>query len=176
MANKEPFRAETAAALLKTLLFTVLVPLAVCILVPYWVLSSKNPQYFELGAIRYAGILFISLGGLSYLWCGWDFAVHGRGTPAPIDPPKELVVRGLYHYVRNPMYVGVLSVLLGESLLFQTVLQLKIAIAFWGGFHLFVRFYEEPVLRKKFGEAYQNYCHRVPRWIPRWRRIGTSMN
>jgi protein-S-isoprenylcysteine O-methyltransferase Ste14 len=90
-----------------------------------------------------------------------------RGTPAPIDPPKELVVRGLYRYVRNPMYVGVLSVLIGEALLFES------ARLFWYGaavfllFNLFVILYEEPALGRKFGKSYQDYRAAVGRWLPR---------
>ncbi|MFY9570940.1 MAG: isoprenylcysteine carboxylmethyltransferase family protein, partial [Blastocatellia bacterium] len=87
--------------------------------------------------------------------------------PAPFDPPKKLVVRGLYKYVRNPMYVGVLSLVLGEALWFESrVLFLYLALVFFV-FFAFVIFYEEPVLERKFGDSYRAYTKTVPRWLPR---------
>jgi protein-S-isoprenylcysteine O-methyltransferase Ste14 len=119
------------------------------------------------GIFHYLGALPILIGVMIYFWCAWDFTFAGRGTPAPIDPPKELVVRGLYLYVRNPMYVGIISILLGEALLFASKrLFAYTAVAFIFYF-LIVVFYEEPVLRRKFGESYLEYCKHVPRWIPR---------
>ena len=93
----------------------------------------------------------------------------GRGTPAPIDPPKELVARGLYRYVRNPMYVGVMSILVGEALIFASRTLVWYAVTVFIGFNLFVLLYEEPTLRHKFGAAYERYCAAVPRWLPRLR-------
>jgi protein-S-isoprenylcysteine O-methyltransferase Ste14 len=107
------------------------------------------------------------------LWCAWDFTFAGRGTPAPIDPPKELVVQGLYRYVRNPMYVGILSILLGEALLFASWSLFGYAAVVFILFFLFVVLYEEPILMRKFGESYLQYCKNVPRWIPwRTRNLG----
>jgi protein-S-isoprenylcysteine O-methyltransferase Ste14 len=94
-----------------------------------------------------------------------DFAVAGRGTPAPIDPPKELVRRGLYRFTRNPMYVGVASVLIGEAWLFASRAMAVFALGVVTMFHLFVLFYEEPTLRRTFGDAYERYCAAVPRWV-----------
>ena len=116
-----------------------------------------------------SGLVAITLGGMAVLMCDWDFAASGKGTPAPIDPPRTLVRRGLYRAVRNPMYVGVVTVLLGESLVFNSVCLLVYAIGLWLAFHLFVVLYEEPTLRRTFGMEYQNYCATVPRWIPRLR-------
>jgi protein-S-isoprenylcysteine O-methyltransferase Ste14 len=101
------------------------------------------------------------------LRCIWDFAVSGRGTLAPIDPPKQLVVHGLYRYVRNPMYVGVLLVLLGEAWLFDSRALLVYAGEFWVVASAFVFFYEEPTLRRKFGGSYARYYRSVNRWVPR---------
>ncbi|HKO59995.1 MAG TPA: methyltransferase, partial [Pyrinomonadaceae bacterium] len=93
---------------IKTLIFTFVVPGTATILVPYWLLSSGSvPTPSQAGISRYFGLLPMFIGALIYFWCAWDFTFAGKGTPAPIDPPKELVVRGLYRYVRNPMYVGV---------------------------------------------------------------------
>lgn len=155
--------------LIKTTIFTVLVPGTVTILVPYWLLSSpSSPLPMQLGGFRYSGVLPILIGTAIYFWCAWDFTFAGRGTPAPIDPPKELVVQGLYRYVRNPMYVGILSILLGEALLFASWRLFEYTAVVFIIFFLFVVFYEEPILRQNFGESYRRYCMSVPRWIP-WR-------
>lgn len=152
--------------LIKTAIFTILVPGAVGVYIPYRLLARAD-RTWELGAFRYLGLVPIALGAASYFWCAWDFAVTGRGTPAPIDPPKELVVRGLYRWMRNPMYVGVLSVVLGEALLFEAPMLVGLVAVAFAVFHSVVILYEEPVLREKFGEAYERYRRTVPRWLPR---------
>lgn len=158
---------DVTMALLKTIIFTFLVPSTVTILVPYWLLTrSDGPPPIELGILRYFGALPILIGVAIYCWCAWDFTFAGRGTPAPIDPPKRLVVRGLYRYVRNPMYIGILSILLGEALLFASHRLFAYTAVAFICFFLVVVFFEEPILRHKFGEAYRQYCRRVSRWIP----------
>ncbi len=108
--------------IVKTLIFTILVPGSVTVWVPYLLLSSRLGVYsYESGSFRLIGILPIALGSVFYLWCAWDFAVAGKGTPAPLDPPKMLVKRGLYRMVRNPIYVGVLGILVGEAMLFESL-------------------------------------------------------
>lgn len=153
--------------LLKNLLFTVLVPGTVAVLLPYRIIN-RSGEALVVDPVRLllAAPLMI-LGAATYFWCLWDFAVTGRGTPAPIDPPKHLVVRGLYRYVRNPMYVGVLLVIAGWAALFGsgTVLWYGVMIALV--FHLFVILVEEPTLRRQFGEAYEAYRGTVPRWVPK---------
>ena len=111
-------------------------------------------------------LLFI-LGAAIYLWCLWDFATFGRGTPAPIDAPKKLVVRGLYQYSRNPMYVGVLILILAWAASFKAIILLVYMLIVGLAFHTCVILYEEPHLSKLFAESYFNYCARVPRWLPR---------
>lgn len=150
--------------LARTIVFTILVPGTVTVYVPRLLLPGGD---FDLGSAHYAGVLLISSGAAIYLWCAWNFVWSGLGTPAPIDPPKTLVVRGLYCYVRNPMYVGVPCVLLGEALFFQSIRVLEYALLGLAAMHLFVVFYEEATLRKKFGASYEEYCRRVPRWIPK---------
>ncbi|HWN99483.1 MAG TPA: isoprenylcysteine carboxylmethyltransferase family protein [Blastocatellia bacterium] len=153
---------------IKTTIFTIFVPGTVTILVPRWLLaSSAGSERFNIGVFRYVGVVPILLGALIYLWCAWDFTFAGKGTPAPIDPPKELVARGLYRYVRNPMYVGIASVLIGETLLFQSLVLFAYLAAVLLAFGSFVVFYEEPALTRKFGESYLRYRKDVPRWIPR---------
>ena len=157
-------------AVLKALIFTVVVPGSVTLGIPYLTLPPSTE--FSLGGFRVVGVLPIALGAAIYFWCLWDFTFTGRGTPAPIDPPRVLVARGLYRIVRNPMYVGVGLVLLGEAMVFSSWALLRYALVFALGFHLFVVFYEEPALKKKFGAAYEGYCNAVPRWIPRFRSRG----
>ena len=157
---------------IKTLIFTILVPGMLAVLIPYRLASSPAAQgALPLGTFRYFGFVFIVAGAMIYFWCAWDFAFAGKGTPAPIDPPKELVVRGLYKRVRNPMYIGVLSLVLGQAVWFEAV-----TLFAYGGlvfllFSAFVFFYEEPALTRKFGDSYKRYCQTVPRWFPRLRRL-----
>ena len=161
--------------LLKTIIFTVVAPGTITVYLPHVLLSSPTaPPPLPIGLLRSLGFIPLVLGAAIYFRCAWDFAFAGRGTPAPIDPPKELVVRGLYRYVRNPMYVGVLTVLLGEVLSFASIGLLAYAGVVFLGFHLFVVFYEEPALQRKFGESYQRYCESVPRWRARMRMNGNG--
>ncbi|MGH9932165.1 MAG: methyltransferase family protein [Pyrinomonadaceae bacterium] len=102
---------------------------------------------------------------------GWDFARFGRGTPAPIDAPKRLIVRGLYRYTRNPMYVGVLTVIVAWALSFRMAALLVYGLAVAACFHLFIILYEERRLRRDFGIEYEEYCARVRRWLPRVSRL-----
>lgn len=156
---------------LKTLIFTVIVPGTVAVWIPRALLSSPDARRLGfLGDFHYAGLVPMTIGVSIYLWCAWDFGVAGKGTPAPIDPPKDLVVRGLYTFVRNPMYVGVLSLVLGEAIWFESPLLFGYAILVFVLFSAFVIFYEEPVLRTKFGDSYRRYCEVTPRWIPALRR------
>lgn len=106
------------------------------------------------------------VGAAILIRCIWDFAAKGRGTLAPIDPPTQLVVQGLYRYVRNPMYLGVLLLLLGESAFFRSATLLQYTIAWFIVVNLMVLFYEEPALRRRFGESYQRYFRSVHRWLP----------
>jgi protein-S-isoprenylcysteine O-methyltransferase Ste14 len=162
----------TKAALLKTVIFTILAPGFVTVVVPYLLLAPRTE--FDIGALRFAGVLPIVLGAVGAVWCVADFVFNGRGTPAPIDPPKVLVAKGLYRFVRNPMYIGMGLVLSGEAILFQSLRLAAYALLAWLASHLFVMFYEEPTLRKKFGQAYGEYCRQVPRWIPARRRPKSS--
>jgi protein-S-isoprenylcysteine O-methyltransferase Ste14 len=116
--------------------------------------------------------LLITLGATIYLWTVWDFANFGRGTPLPIDAPKTLVVRGLYQYVRNPMYIGVILVILGWAGIFAHGWLVLYALSVGILVHLFVVAYEEPRLKELFGEEYETYRAAVGRWVPRI-RIGS---
>jgi protein-S-isoprenylcysteine O-methyltransferase Ste14 len=150
--------------LLKTLIFMAVAPATVTIYLPYALLTSSHAP--QPGSLRYLGLLPIIVGAVAECWCARDFAIKGRGTPAPFDPPKELVARGLYRRVRNPMYVGVMTILAGESLFFASRTLVVYALAVFVWFNIFVLLHEEPTLRRKFGEAYERYCEAVPRWLP----------
>jgi protein-S-isoprenylcysteine O-methyltransferase Ste14 len=153
--------------ILKTMLFTILVPGTVLGLVPRWLLGGFSGP--ESGPLTWLGILIILIGGAVYLRCAWEFAVRGLGTPAPIAPPKFLVTTALHGYVRNPMYIGVFGVLLGEVVTFRSMVLLLYAAFICVAVQLFVIFYEEPTLRRRFGESYEEYLRCVPRWIPKFK-------
>ena len=153
--------------ILKNLLFTVIVPGAVAVYVPLSLAGGREGLPSTWGVVRFAALLPLISGCAVYFWCLWDFAVFGRGTPAPVDAPRRLVVRGLYRYVRNPMYVGVLLVIAGWALLFQSLRLLGYGLIVAIFFHLFVMLVEEPSLRGKFGNSYEQYCREVGRWVPR---------
>jgi len=147
--------------LLKNVLFTLLVPGTVAVFVPLFAFRHGGLAWAPRAA---PALVLLGIGAAIYFWCLWDFAIAGRGTPAPIDPPKQLVVRGLYRVSRNPMYVGVLAVIAGWALLFGEWSIAAYGAAVWLAFTLFVLGYEEPHLERVFGAAYTDYCARVGRW------------
>jgi protein-S-isoprenylcysteine O-methyltransferase Ste14 len=155
---------------LKSVFFTLLLPGTVTVLLPYVIVGSPEAAAVTLdapwGLSQYVGLILIATGAAVLLWSIVDFALHGRGTLAPVDPPKELVVRGPYCFVRNPMYLGVLTVLLGESVFFRSASLLWYAILVLIVFVVVILAYEEPVLRAQFGESYARYVSSVRRWIP----------
>jgi len=150
--------------LLKNLLFTLVVPGTIAVYVPLR-LAGDRPA--ASGVTFWLALALLGLGGAVYAWCVWDFAVFGRGTPAPIDAPQRLVVRGLYRYTRNPIYVGALTVLAGWTVMFRATILPVYTVCVGLCFHAFVVFYEEPHLRRMFGAEYRNYCAKVGRWLPR---------
>ena len=148
---------------LKSLLFLVVAPGMVAGYIPL-ALLRRGPQ-IETGIVAWLAFPLWLIGAVILLWSFWNFLAQGRGTPAPIDPPKELVAVGFYRYTRNPMYVGVLLVILGHVLWFGFWNLLIYVVVIFLAFNTFVAYYEEPTLRKKFGAAYEDYCSRVPRWF-----------
>ena len=153
-----------------TFLFFLVAPGVVAGLVPWWISGwHMQPPLLGWRLLRVAGVALIVVGTPALLDSFVRFALEGRGTPAPVLPTEHLVVTGLYRFVRNPMYVGVLSVILGLGLLLGDTRVLGYGAAVWLGFFLFVVGYEEPTLRRTFGEEYERFCANVPRWIPRLR-------
>ena len=152
---------------LGSIIFFILAPGMVAGFIPLALL--RTGLQVQTGFLAYAAFPLWVIGTTVLIWCFWDFLVKGKGTPAPIDPPKELVVSGLYKYVRNPMYVGILLVILGHFLWFGFWNLLIYAAVMFAAFSAFVIFYEEPTLKRNFGAAYEDYLKRVPRWIPKFR-------
>ena len=153
---------------LKNLLFTVLIPGTVGVYIP---LRLAGDWQAASARDRLLAAPLLLAGAFVYFWCLWNFAVTGRGTPAPIDPPKKLIVRGPHKYVRNPMYLGVLSVVFGWAVLFRSPEILRYGIGVAVLFHLVVLVVEEPSLRRLFGAEYEEYCRSVRRWIPSFRSM-----
>jgi protein-S-isoprenylcysteine O-methyltransferase Ste14 len=152
---------------LRSLIFTILVPGTVTVAVPYVLQHSDAAFRLDVpGTLRPLGALAIAFGVAIYLWCTWNFGVVGKGTPAPYDPPRMLVTGGLYQWTRNPIYVGVVLILLGEGLSFDAGVLFLYGALLFVLFHLRVVLYEEPRLRAKFGSSYTEYCQAVPRWFP----------
>jgi protein-S-isoprenylcysteine O-methyltransferase Ste14 len=150
--------------LLKNLIFTFVVLGTIGVYVPLLIAREKAP----VSGARFAiALAVLAAGGALYTWCVWNFAVVGRATPAPIDAPKRLVMRGPYRFARNPMYLGVLAVILGWAVLFQSTAILRYVFGVALCCHLFVVLWEEPHLRRAFGVEYENYCLRVGRWLPK---------
>jgi protein-S-isoprenylcysteine O-methyltransferase Ste14 len=152
---------------LETIVFTVLVPGTVVFWLPGAILDERKLAFpASWSVVQFAALLPLGVGTAIYLRCLWEFATRGRGIPAPIDHPKQLVVTGLYRYVRNPMYLGVLLFLFGESLFLQYWNLFVYALAWLVFVHLNVLLYEEPNLRRKFGPSYERYTAAVRRWVP----------
>lgn len=141
---------------------------------PHWFGVPVDREAPRREPARLLGALPALAGAALMLACVWRFGAQGEGTPAPFDPPRRLVVRGPYRYVRNPMYWGMGLFLLGEAALFAdaSVRLVLYGAALVTAVNLFLRLYEEPSLRRRFGEDYARYCSEVGRWIPRRPRAG----
>ena len=165
----------TSFLLIKLAIFTIVVPGSVTVWIPlYWLFPWLRRAITPSHWWQALASALILIGAWGYFWCALDFVFRGKGTPAPIDPPKELVVQGLYKYTRNPMYLSILMVLAGEYVLFRSPIFLEYLVLVALGFFTFVLIYEEPALTRKMGAAYEQYCDEVPRWIPRFWRKRTN--
>jgi protein-S-isoprenylcysteine O-methyltransferase Ste14 len=150
---------------LRAIFFVVLLPGTVAGYVPFRIVSAASGLGpIGLGVSSVAASVLTLAGIVVLIWCVWDFFAAGHGTLAPIDPPRYLVVQGLYRITRNPMYNGVLAILVGEAWLFASTTLLEYTLLAFPAFHLFVLFYEEPALESRFGESYRTYRKAVPRW------------
>jgi protein-S-isoprenylcysteine O-methyltransferase Ste14 len=162
-------RARAAAG---SLVFLLLAPGVTAGLVPWLLTGWSVDESFAWPPLQVLGALLVIAGAAVLLHAFGRFVVEGLGTPAPIAPPGQLVVGGLYRYVRNPMYVAVASTIIGQALLLGRPVLLAYAALFMAVVAAFVRWYEEPTLAERFGEQYAAYRRAVPAWHPRlhpWR-------
>lgn len=151
-----------------SVVFFLIAPGTVAALVPWWISGWQiRPPLLHFSPFRWIGVLLIVAGVLLLLDSFSRFALKGLGTPAPVFPTRHLVTSGQYRYVRNPMYLAVVGVILGQGLLLGDVHVLEYSVIPWLAAHLFIVFYEEPTLRRTFGDEYENFRANVGRWIPR---------
>jgi protein-S-isoprenylcysteine O-methyltransferase Ste14 len=158
----------------RLILFTILVPGTVAGYVPYLLMQTVPPSWNK-PELKWIGIVLVAVGIIIYLICAISFLLKGLGTPStwftgPLkhligDEPKKLVASGIYKYSRNPMYVGVLIVVLGEALFYQRIILVHYFIFLFILFHLFVIMIEEPHLKKKYGQEYEEYRKKTRRWF-----------
>ena len=166
---------------LQSVIFTGLVPCTATVFVPLWLHRASPVWAGRIGALHWLGLPFIVIGAAGYLLSVAEFLLRGHGTPAVWfarrmrfligEEPALLIRTALYSRVRNPMYVSVLTVLLGEAILFASPRLLGWAFAAALFLHLAVVFLEEPHLRRRHGASFEDYCRTTPRWLPRLKRV-----
>jgi protein-S-isoprenylcysteine O-methyltransferase Ste14 len=163
-----------AGHLLRTLLWSALVPGGVTVLVPALFLHFDHHQLWSVGAWRWCGALPIAAAVGLYLWSAWSFVAIGDGTPNPLEPPRHLVARGPYAFSRNPMYVACFLAVLGEEWFTASDWLARYLVGgvllMWG----WVLWWEEPKLERRHAQAYRDYCRQVPRWFGLPRRASAS--
>jgi len=151
-------------ALLRSLIFGTLFISLWTWFVPRWIAGGPLEPQLDIG-----GMTLLLIGAAIMVRCIIDFGWRGLGTPAPFDPPRRLVVSGLYRWVRNPMYLGMGTFMVGEAILLPSIMRAMLILItiLWAVVTLFIVLYEEPTLRRLFGAEYENYCRHVRRWRPR---------
>lgn len=163
-------RAGLTRAVVGSVIFFIVAPMTVVGWIPYAISGWRlDPPLLGFTAIRAGGAILVLFAVAGLVDSFARFAVQGRGTPAPVAPTEHLVVSGLYRYARNPMYISVVSGIIGQGLLLGNLNVLRYAVIVWALVHTFVIVYEEPVLRTQFGRSYEAYRAHVPRWLPRLR-------
>lgn len=153
--------------LLRSLLWTVLLPGMIAGFAPWRFFGVGGATIDRRDPVQMLALVIVAAGVLLLGTCILEFARSGRGTLSPVDPPKHLVVQGLYRYVRNPMYVGVSTIVLGQALLIRSLDLVIYWACFFVVVNVFIMAYEEPWLRRRFGASYEDYYRHVGRWIPR---------
>lgn len=172
---------------LRLIVFTVLLPGSITAVVPYLLLDDWN-QGFEIGIFKYSGLILIALGAVFYCWSALSFLIEGGGTPALWllkhlryligEEPEKLVSQGLYRKSRNPMYLGIMTLVSGEAIFLESIVLCEYAALLLVLFNLSIILIEEPHLKKKFGKEYEEYLRSVPRWfrlIPKKKIKGTKL-
>ena len=153
----------------RSLVWAALLPGLFAGYMPWRYFGLREVRIELFNPVHLVGLASITIGVILLAACIWEFATRGRGTLSPLDPPRHLVVRGLYRYLRNPMYLSVTAIVLGEVLLTRSRSLFACWIIWFVTANLFVRLYEEPALRSEFGAEYDDYCRRVGRWLPKLR-------
>jgi protein-S-isoprenylcysteine O-methyltransferase Ste14 len=160
-------------AILGSALFLVAAPGVAAGLIPWWLTRwALRPPFLGFELTRAVGAMLILAGVLALVGSFARFALQGLGTPAPVAPTQHLVVTGLYRFVRNPMYLAVVAIIVGQALALGDWRLIVYGAVFWVVCHVFVVAYEEPTLRRTFGPEYEAFRSNVPRWVPRatpWR-------
>lgn len=156
----------TGALWLRAGLFIMTVQVGVVAAIP-WLLAGPDAVLSPGSVLGLAGGVLILLGAGVLLWGNHAFVARGLGTAAPYEPPVRLVSTGLYRHLRNPMYLAAIVIVVGEAALLRSTDLLAYAGVLVIAYNAFVRLYEEPTLRRRFGESYAQYCAQVPRWFPR---------
>ena len=153
---------------LKSILFGFVSGIGIMIILPYILTvlnSSFNlPAYSSL-TLRIIGFILFILGVSVFIYCSALFSKIGRGTPVPVEPPKKLVISGLYKFTRNPIYIGYFFIFLAEFFMFGHLLLLFYSVFIMLLIYIYIVYFEEPVLKKRFGNSYIEYTKKVPRWI-----------
>ena len=152
---------------LRNLFFTILQPGIVAILIPFWLSGKSVKSAFTPPFVghHYIGLFIFAVGLIVVLICVASFAIRGKGTLSPADPTKKLVISGLYRFSRNPMYIGVTMMLIGQSIFFQSYAIAIYSLVIFIAFYSFIVFFEEPRLQDAFGSEYNEYVKKVPRWF-----------
>ena len=156
--------------LLRALTYATLFVAFFLVIVPQRILANSGivrPEH--IAAVQVVGLAIVASGAALVVWCLVTFAFMGKGTAAPFDPPRQLVVAGPYRWVRNPIYIGAAVTMLGAALFFGSAALVLYAAVVLVVTHLLVILYEEPHLRRVFGQPYEDYLRNVHRWIPTWR-------
>ena len=159
---------------LRSIMWAVLLPGVMAFYLPWRFFGLNHWHSARNSPLHVVGVALMAAGTVMLAICIFEFARSGRGTLSPADPPKELVVQGLYRYVRNPMYVSVSLILIGEYFVTASVPLLLYWVVWFAVVNLFVMGYEEPALRRQFGESYASYAREVGRWIPNFGRRVTG--
>ncbi len=142
--------------------FFIAIPLSLVLIDRAFGMNPWHNIFLEI-----IGFVLIIAGVIVDFHCSIMFGRYGKGTPIPIDPPKRFVAQGLYRFVRNPMYLAALAIILGEALIIGVPLLFVFVLASAAGFHFYVVYVEEPKLKNRFGQDYGDYLKRVPRWFPK---------
>ena len=156
----------------RSLLWAALLPGFFAGYLPWRYFGLRDVEINLANPVTLAGVATMTIGVTLLAWCIWEFARSGRGTLSPVDPPRTLVVQGLYQYVRNPMYLSVTTIVLGEVLLTRSPALFVYWVIWFTAVNVFVIGYEEPTLRRQFGAPYERYTQEVRRWVPRLRPAG----